>query len=91
MLHLIRPKNLLIIVLLQVLILMNAGNYNYLFYDIAKTLALIFTTVSIAAAGYVINDYFDVKIDLINKPEKVLIGQAISRRLAIILHLTLKI
>ncbi|MFM8346516.1 MAG: geranylgeranylglycerol-phosphate geranylgeranyltransferase, partial [Bacteroidota bacterium] len=33
-----------------------------------------------------INDYFDVKIDLINKPDKVLVGTDVSRRKAIFLH-----
>lgn len=43
----------------------------------------------VTAAGYVINDYFDVKIDLINKPEKLVVGKNIGRRPAIILHLLL--
>lgn len=50
-------------------------------------LALLSTaTVLIAAAGYIINDYYDVKIDLINKPERVVVGRGISRRYAILLH-----
>ena len=32
------------------------------------------STVLIAAAGYIINDYFDIKIDLINKPREVVVG-----------------
>ena len=40
----------------------------------------------IAAAGYIINDYYDIKIDLVNKPERVVIGQGITRRYAILLH-----
>lgn len=47
------------------------------------------STILIAAAGYIINDYYDVKIDLINKPERVVIGKAISRRLAILFHVVL--
>ena len=34
---------------------------------------LVMSTVCIAAGGYVINDYFDVKIDAINKPKRVFI------------------
>lgn len=34
----------------------------------------------VAAAGYVINDYFDLGIDSVNKPEKVFITRGISRR-----------
>lgn len=40
----------------------------------------------IAAAGYIINDYYDIKIDLVNKPERVVIGHGITRRYAILLH-----
>jgi len=44
------------------------------------------STVIIAAAGYIINDYYDVKIDLINKPERVVIGKEVARRYALLLH-----
>ena len=47
---------------------------------------LSFSTVLIAAAGYIINDYYDVKIDLINKPNRVVIGRYIKRRWALGLH-----
>lgn len=52
-------------------------------------LALTFATVCIAAAGYIINDYYDVKIDAINKPERLLVGRAIRRRRAMFAHLLL--
>jgi 4-hydroxybenzoate polyprenyltransferase len=39
-----------------------------------------------AAAGYIINDYHDINIDLTNKPNKVVIGKIISRRWAMLLH-----
>ncbi len=89
MLLIFRPKNLFLIALLQCLILIEAGDYNYLFFNTAKTIYLLLSTLLIAAAGYVINDYFDVKIDLINKPTKVIIGNKIPRRWAIIIHVTL--
>jgi 4-hydroxybenzoate polyprenyltransferase len=44
------------------------------------------STMVIAAAGYIINDYYDVKIDLINKPGRVVVGKRITRRYAILLH-----
>jgi 4-hydroxybenzoate polyprenyltransferase len=47
---------------------------------------LVTSTVMIAAAGYIINDYYDIKIDLINKPERVVIGKTITRRYAILFH-----
>jgi 4-hydroxybenzoate polyprenyltransferase len=49
-------------------------------------LVLSASTMIIAAAGYIINDYYDVKIDLINKPERVVVGKKITRRYAILLH-----
>jgi 4-hydroxybenzoate polyprenyltransferase len=52
---------------------------------------LTVSTVMIAAAGYIINDYYDVKIDLVNKPERVVIGKGITRRYAILLHSMLSI
>lgn len=50
---------------------------------------LTFSTVMIAAAGYAINDYYDTKIDLINKPKRVLVGVRLRRRQAIFWHLLL--
>lgn len=44
------------------------------------------STVCIAAAGYIINDYFDIKIDLVNKPNEVIIGKNIKRRWAMVAH-----
>jgi 4-hydroxybenzoate polyprenyltransferase len=47
------------------------------------------STVIIAAAGYIINDYYDVKIDYINKPHRVIVGRTITRRYAILFHVLL--
>lgn len=52
---------------------------------------LVFSTVLIAAAGNVINDYFDVRADRINKPKRVIIGKYINRRWAILIHTVLNI
>ncbi|MBU3715020.1 MAG: ubiquinone biosynthesis protein UbiA, partial [Ferruginibacter sp.] len=50
---------------------------------------LIFSSVCIAGAGYIINDYFDIQIDAINKPERIVVDQAIKRRWVIVWHLFL--
>jgi 4-hydroxybenzoate polyprenyltransferase len=51
-----------------------------------KFLILVISTLCIAAGGYVINDYFDVKIDQINKPKEVFVGRIIKRRYALLMH-----
>ena len=52
-------------------------------------LVLTLSTVCIAAAGYIINDYYDVKIDAINKPDRVVVGKSIRRRPAMFTHMVL--
>ncbi|KOY86422.1 hypothetical protein AD998_09945 [bacterium 336/3] len=47
------------------------------------------STILVAAAGYIVNDYYDVKIDLINKPDKVVVGNLIQRRTALISNFSL--
>lgn len=45
-------------------------------------LLLILSVLGIAAGGYVINDYFDVKIDRINRPDDLIVTRVISREAA---------
>ncbi len=52
---------------------------------------LVFATVCLSAAGNVINDIFDVEADLINKPNKVLVGKKISEKAAYNLFFILNI
>ncbi len=47
---------------------------------------LIVSIVSVAAGGYAINDYFDLRSDRKNKPEKIVVGKHIKKRWAIIIH-----
>ena len=92
-LRLIRWPNLLIIILTQCLVMFALIGPIYAqsgiepALDILPFAALVFTTVIIAAAGYIINDYFDVRADLINKPEAVVVGKFLKRRKAIQLHM----
>jgi 4-hydroxybenzoate polyprenyltransferase len=51
-----------------------------------KIWLVTFSIALIAAAGYVINDYYDIKIDYVNKPRRVVVGRIIARRTAIIFH-----
>jgi 4-hydroxybenzoate polyprenyltransferase len=50
---------------------------------------LSFASVLIAAAGYIINDYFDINIDQVNKPSKNVVDIIISRRWAMLWHFVL--
>jgi 4-hydroxybenzoate polyprenyltransferase len=54
---------------------------NFVFY------LLMLASLLIAAAGYIINDYFDLQIDAINKPQKLVVEKKIKRRWAIVWHL----
>jgi 4-hydroxybenzoate polyprenyltransferase len=45
------------------------------------------SSVLIAAAGYIINDYFDLNIDQVNKPDKLIVDKVIKRRWTIFWHI----
>lgn len=91
-LKIVRIQNLLFIMLIQYVIsqfvlnpLLHAHGFTIV-PGIFPLILLIIATVLIAAGGYVLNDYFDQKIDVINKPEQVIVGKEISRRKAMLLH-----
>lgn len=93
--RLIRWPNLLFIVLTQMLFRYFILPFVYLNphagYEGIKLsenlfYLLVTASVCIAAAGYIINDYFDVNIDQVNKSSRVIIGKFINRRAAILLH-----
>ena len=52
---------------------------------------LVVATLCLTAAGYVINDYFDRKIDQVNKPARVVVGRTIKRRTAMTIHWVLNL
>ncbi len=79
-LRLIRYQNLLMLALMQLIF-----RYGFLiWYDVPLALThwqyalLILATISIAGAGYLINDIMDRDTDQDNKPEKVIVGNSIS-------------
>ena len=53
-------------------------------------LILVISTIFITAAGYVINDYFDIRTDLINRGS-IIVGNTITRRMAMVYHNTFNI
>jgi 4-hydroxybenzoate polyprenyltransferase len=54
--------------------------------DTLHFIFLVLASLFIAAAGYIINDYFDINIDEINKPQKMVVDRIIHRRWAIAWH-----
>ncbi|NOQ25129.1 MAG: prenyltransferase [Bacteroidales bacterium] len=94
-LHLVRYKNLLIIILTQYLMrwsiikpILEIYEFELQFSEL-NFFFLVMATVFITAAGYVINDYFDTKTDLVNRPDTVIVGRTLNRRWAILLHVIL--
>ena len=89
LLNLIRYKNLFMIAFIQCVI-------KYVFFelpqfksanlttalDTTSFTCLVLATLFIAAAGYIINDIYDIEADEINKPNKVIVGKRISEDLA---------
>jgi 4-hydroxybenzoate polyprenyltransferase len=57
--------------------------------DTRHFILLVLASLFIAAAGYIINDYFDINIDEINKPGRMVVDKHISRRWAIAWHFML--
>lgn len=82
--RLTRVWNLIIIALAQYLTAGFLINFNTILDP--RLFILSVSTLLIAAGGYIINDYYDIKIDLINKPQRVVIGKSITRRYAILFH-----
>ena len=62
------------------------NNHLVLQLSFSDFILLIMATGLITSAGYIINDYFDRKTDMINKPYKVIVGRFIKRRIAMVLH-----
>jgi 4-hydroxybenzoate polyprenyltransferase len=54
-------------------------------FSLFDFILLVMATVFLTAGGYVINDYFDIKTDLINKG-KVIVGTRVPRRKAMMWH-----
>lgn len=73
-LKLIRIKNLLLISISQILIVCFLFSYHQL---TPVVYLYLFCTFCLAAAGNIINDYFDVTTDATNKPSKQIVGKHI--------------
>lgn len=79
-LQLIRCKNLVILAATLLIIkfgFVNVFTTNFSL-DNLRFIVLLSSIISIAAAGYIINDIYDIEIDQINKPNKLVIGKAFT-------------
>lgn len=92
--RLVRLPNLLFIAYTQTLFLRfvvlpaHEGNAHSRLTLVPEAFGLLMAaSLCIAAGGYVINDYFDLNIDRVNRPDRLVIERVIPRRWAIAWHL----
>ncbi len=89
---LIRVPNLIFIIVVQLLMHFCIVTPVLNTHDVAPSMSLlqlillIVATVFIAAGGYIINDYFDMRIDEINKPDTRIVGKSLSRKQAMFFY-----
>lgn len=88
-LRLIRWKNLLLIIYLQILLKFLLFSEFELITNLSvfQFITLVFSIILITAAGYIINDIYDLKADLINKPKKVIVSRQFTVETAYRLYL----
>ncbi len=86
--QLIRYKNLLIVAFSQYFIRFSLTETFLPFPALSKFQFLLFviTTILITAAGYIVNDIYDIETDTINNKRHLIIGQIIKVKTAIILY-----
>lgn len=89
----IRLPNLVIVVLIEFLlrygvlepILFN-GQTEFM-TPLPEFIIFVVATVLLAVGGYVINDYFDLKIDRVNRPDQLVVTRLVAPRMAMKLHI----
>ncbi|KYG78168.1 MULTISPECIES: geranylgeranylglycerol-phosphate geranylgeranyltransferase [Roseivirga] len=93
-LKLIRAINLFMVGLTQyvtaLFLLSTNGDWSEILRD-TNFFLMVSATVMITSAGYLINDYYDIKIDFVNKPDRVVVGKELRRRWVILGHTALNI
>ena len=87
-----RPINLLIISATMLGVFLYVGKCNpVLVIDTMHFSFLVASTLLVAASGNIINDYYDLKADQINKPRKVILTKNISKELGLKIYIALNI
>ncbi len=96
--RLVRPLNLLIILLTLYMVRLSFASPPFFIFlyrplQVPATMYALFSIafICMAAGGYIINDYYDIEIDKINKPGKVIIGNALTARSALIAYWVISI
>ncbi len=70
--HIVRPYNLLIVAATMIVLLAKYRDETIEDYWI-KAVFLILPAVLTAAAGYIVNDIFDIKTDAVNRPNRLIV------------------
>jgi 4-hydroxybenzoate polyprenyltransferase len=94
LIKLTRPENILMVIVTMVLLryfvvlpLLTASHLGLEFsLSTGMFVVNVLVVVLVTAAGNIINDYFDQKVDRINKPDRLIVGKTVKRRVAILLH-----
>lgn len=66
----------------MILFMARSAAYKWKYILFPEAITSILSVLFIASAGYIINDYFDREADKINKPQKTIVGKAISLKSA---------
>lgn len=89
LLKLMRWPNLLMVAFTQLSVAIALGGWQI--QRLQELILTVISTLFITSGGYIINDYLDLKIDRINKPDDMVIGKYISRKKSIIIHIALNV
>ncbi|MBN1299602.1 MAG: geranylgeranylglycerol-phosphate geranylgeranyltransferase [Melioribacteraceae bacterium] len=82
----LRPVNIIIIFFTSLVASIICINGDY---ETLKILLAALSASSAGAAGYVINDYFDIEIDKINRPKRIIASGRVNLQSAIYLYILL--
>lgn len=93
----IRLPNLIIVVLIEFLLrygLLEPVLFNgqtQFMTGLSDFIIFVITTLLLAVGGYVINDYFDQKIDRVNRPGQMVVSRMVAPRMAIKIHILVSV
>lgn len=88
-LQLMRPVNLGILLLMQLLLLGKGSGWNAEMLRLPECLWVALAILATAAAGNVINDIYDTVTDAVNKPGKQLVPNVVPRKNALLFYCAL--